>query len=138
MSFEFEYEPTGVAQTKPGGGRRRAGPARRGGGAVWVLWLCAALLGAGVSVALAAAAGEVRAIGGGGFWRAMAGILAVLFLSLPGFSMYWLARTREHHNWLERWWRPTAVVGFSLASSVGAALWCGYLIAVRIAREWPT
>lgn len=136
MSFEFEYKPSGGAQTKPGGGRLRRGPARRRGGAVWVLWLCAALLGAGVSVAMAAAAGEVRAIGDGGFWRAMAGILAVLFLSLPGFSMYWHA-TREQHNWLERRWRPTAIVGLSLASSVGAALWCGYLIAVRIAREWP-
>lgn len=138
MGFEFEYRSSDGTPARPGGGRWRAGPARRGGGMVWVLWLCAALLGAGVSVAMAAVAGEVRAIGGGGFWRALAGILAVLFLSLPGFSMYWLARTREQHNWLERWWRPTAIVGVSLASSVGAALWCGYLIAVRIAREWPT
>ena len=135
MSFEFEYEPSGGPRAKPGGGRRGRS-ARRGGGVNWVLGLGTGLLGAGVSVAMAAAAGEVRAIGDGGFWRAMAGILAVLFLSLPGFSMYWLARTREQHNWLERRWRPTAIVGLSLASSVGAALWCGYLIAVRIAREW--
>ena len=113
----------------------RRGP-RRGGGVNWVVGLGTGLLGAGVSVAMAAAAGEVRAIGDGGFWRAMAGILAVLFLSLPGFSMYWLARTREQHNWRERRWHPTSIVGLSLASSVGAALWCGYLIAVRIAREW--
>ena len=136
MSFEFEYEPSGGARSKTGGGRRGRSE-RRGGGVNWVLGLGTGLLGAGVSVAMAAAAGEVRAIGDGGFWRAMAGILAVLFLSLPGFSMYWLARTREQRNWLERRWRPTSIVGLSLASSVGAALWCGYLIAVRIAREWP-
>jgi len=135
MSFEFEYEPSGGPRAKPGGDRRGRS-ARRGGGVNWVVGLGTGLLGAGVSVAMAAAAGEVRAIGDGGFWRAMAGILAVLFLSLPGFSMYWLARTREQHNWLERRWRPTSIVGLSLASSVGAALWCGYLIAVRIAREW--
>lgn len=135
MSFEFEYEPSGGAPARPGGGRRGRS-ARRGDGVNWVLGLGTGLLGAGVSVAMAAAAGEVRAIGDGGFWRAMAGILAVLFLSLPGFSMYWLARTREQRNWLERRWRPSVIVGLSLASSVGAALWCGYLIAVRIAREW--
>ena len=137
MSFEFEYEPSSGAQTKPGG-HRRGRSARRGGeGVNWVLGLGVGLLGAGLSIVMAAAAGEVRSVGDGGFWRAMAGILAVFFLSLPGFSMYWLARSGEQRNWLERWWRPTAIVGFSLASSVGAALWCGYLIAVRIAREWP-
>lgn len=135
MSFEFEYEPSGGGQAKPGG-RRRAAP-RAAGGVNWVLGLGVGLLGAGLSIVMAVVAGEVRAVGDGGFWRAMAGILAVLFISLPGFSMYWLARNSEQPNWLERWWRPTAIVGFSLASSVGAALWCGYLIAVRIAREWP-
>lgn len=135
--MSFKFEPPGGDQTKPGG-HRRGRSARRGGeGVNGVLGLGTGLLGAGLSIVMAAAAGEVRAVGDGGFWRATAGILAVLFLSLPGFSMYWLARTREPHNWLEMWWRPTTIVALSLASSVGAALWCGYLIAVRIAREWP-
>ena len=103
----------------------------------WVLWFCVSVLGAGVSVAMASRVGEVRSIGDDGFRTAAIGIAAVLILSLPGFSMYWLARSSAYPNWHERVWRPTAWVRLSLFASVGAALWCGYVIAIRIAREWP-
>ena len=141
MSFEFDYGSSGEGSAggrRPGSRGRRARPPRRRGGMIWVLWFCAALLGAGASVSLAVVAGEVRAIGDAAFWRAAIGIAAALLLSLPGFSFYWLARSSAYPNWHERVWRPTALVRISLLSSVGAALWCGYLIAVRVAREWPT
>ena len=137
MSFEFEY----ASSSETHGARRsrvpRRGPTRRLGGMTWVLWLMVAVIGAGISLALAFRVGEVRAIGDLGFWTAVLGIAAVLMLSLPGFSMYWLARSSAYPNWHERVWRPTAWVRLSLISSVTAALWCGYLIAIRIAREWP-
>ena len=137
MSFEFEYGSSSGAR----GPRRPAKPPRRSirrrGGMIWVLWLFVAVLGAGVSVAMALRVGEVRVIGDVGFLAAMIGIAAVLILSLPGFSMYWLARSSAYPNWHEQVWRPTALVRLSLISSVAAALWCGYLIAIRIAREWP-
>ena len=129
MSFEFEYESPRSAASRT--------PIRRGG-MVWVLWWWVAILGAGASVAVAVVADEVRMIGDRGFWTAVIGIAVVLVLSLPGFSMYRLARSNAHPNWHERVWRPTDWVRLSLLSSIGAAVWCGYLIAIRIAREWPT
>ena len=96
-----------------------------------------ALLGAGIAVTGALVADEVHAIGDTGFQRASAGILAVLVFSLPGFALFQLGRFREKTSWRERWWRPTTVARLSLLTSVCAALWCGYLIAVRLAREWP-
>ena len=104
----------------------------------WVLWFCVAMLGAGISGTIALTAGEVLMLGDDDSWRALIGIAVVLVFSLPGFSMYRLERSRAHPNWHERVWRPTALVGLSLIVSVGAALWCGYLVAIRIAREWPT
>lgn len=131
--FEFEYPPAG-------GGRGGPRPARsrryRRGRMLWVLWLCLALLGGAVSVVMAATAGEVLALGDASFWRAAVGITAVLAASLPGFALFRLVQLREHPNWHERWWRPTVLAGISLLSSVGGALWCGYLIAERIARVW--
>ena len=103
---------------------------------MWVLWWCFAVLGAGVSVAMAVITGEVRAIGDHSFWTAMVGIGTVFFASLPGFALYRLARQREEPNWRERWWRPSTWVGISLLVSLTAALWSGYLIAIRFAREW--
>lgn len=137
MSFEFEYESSSGTH-----GPRRSGAPRkrfrqRRAGMLWVLWLMVAAGGTVVSVAMALRVGEVRAVGDAGFWTAVVGISAVLVLSLPGFSMYWLARSSAYPNWHERVWRPTALVRLSLISSVAAALWCGYLIAIRIAREWP-
>ena len=105
---------------------------------IWFLWFCVAVLGAVVSVLMASRVGEVRAIGDAGFRTAVIGIAVVLVVSLPGFALYQLIRKREEPNWHERVWQPTFLVRLSLLSSVGAALWCGYLIAIRIAREWPT
>lgn len=136
MSFEFEYGSSGGTHGARRGAPRK-GSGRRRAGMVWILWLMVAASGTGVSVAMALRVGEVRAVGDAGFWTAVIGILAVLILSLPGFSMYWLARSSAYPNWHERVWRPTALVRLSLISSVAAALWCGYLIAIRIAREWP-
>lgn len=95
------------------------------------------MVGAGTSAFIAWRADEVRMIGDSAFWTAVIGIAVVLLLSLPGFSMYRLARSSAYPNWHERVWRPTAWVRLSLLSSIVAALWCGYPIAVRIAREWP-
>ena len=103
---------------------------------MWVLWLALSALGAGFSLVVALRVGEVRALGDLGFWTAVLGIATVLIVSLPGFSMYWMVRSSAKPNWHERFWRPTALVLLSLLSSVGAALWCGYVIAIRIAREW--
>ena len=131
--FEFEYEPAGGAEeglVLPGLGGTGAA------GRLWVLWLCLAALGAAVSVIMAATAGEVLAVGDGAFWRGVVGITAVLTASLPGFALFRLVQLREHSNWHERWWRPTLLAGITLLSSVGGALWCGYLIAERIARVW--
>lgn len=131
--FEFEFEPAGGARGRP----RSAGSRRnRRGRMLWVLWLCLVVLGAAVSVIMAATAGEVLAVGDGAFWRGVVGITAVLTASLPGFALFRLVQLREHPNWHERWWRPTVLAGISLLSSVGGALWCGYLIAERIARVW--
>lgn len=102
-----------------------------------MLWLALSALGAGFSLVMALRVGEVRALGDPGFWTAVLGIAGALFVSLPGFSMYWFARSSAKPNWHERWWRPSALVGISVLTSVSAALWCGYQIAVRIAREWP-
>lgn len=96
------------------------------------------MVGAAASTVMALRVGEVRMIGDDGFWTAVIGIVVVLVLSLPGFSLYWLARSTAYHNWHELFWRPTAWVRLSLLTSIGAALWCGYLIAIRLAREWPT
>lgn len=85
---------------------------------------------------MAVITGEVRAIGDHSFWTAMVGIGTVFFASLPGFALYRLARQREEPNWRERWWRPSTWVGISLLVSLTAALWSGYLIAIRFAREW--
>lgn len=137
MGFEFEYGSSGGAHGARRSRAPRKGSGRRRAELVWVLWLMVAAIGTGVSVAMALRVGEVRAVGDAGFWTAVIGISAVLVLSLPGFSMYWLARSSAYPNWHERVWRPTALVCLSLISSVGAALWCGYLIAIRIAREWP-
>ena len=137
MSFEFEYESSSGTHGVRRSGASRKGSRRHRGGMIWVAWLLVAASGAGVSGAMALRVGEVRAIGNVGFWTAVLGISAVLVLTLPGFSMYWLARSSAYPNWHERVWRPTAWVRLSLVSSVAAALWCGYLIAIRIAREWP-
>ncbi len=137
MSFEFEYESSSGdhGRRRPTRTPMRAG--QRPGGMIWILWFCVSAIGAGVSLAIASRVGEVRVIGDVNFWTALTGIAVVISLSVPGFSMYWLVRSSAHPNWHERVWRPTALVGLSMLSSVGAALWCGYLIAVRIAREWP-
>lgn len=131
--FEFELPPAGGGRGRP----RSAGPRRnRRGRMLWVLWLGLAVLGAAVSVIMAATAGAVLAVGDGAFWRGVIGIAAVLAASLPGFALFRLVQLREQPNWHERWWRPTALAVISLLSSVGGALWCGYLIAERIARVW--
>lgn len=137
MSFEFEYGSSSGTQGARRSGAPRKGSRPRRAGMLWILWLMVAAAGAGVSAAVALRVGEVRAVGDAAFWTAVVGISAVLVLSLPGFSMYWLARSSAYPNWHERVWGPTALVRLSLISSVAAALWCGYLIAIRIAREWP-
>lgn len=137
MSFEFEYGSSSRTQGARRSGAPRKGSRPRRAGMLWILWLMVAAAGAGVSAAVALRVGEVRAVGDAAFWTAVVGISAVFVLSLPGFSMYWLARSGAYPNWHERVWRPTALVRLSLISSVAAALWCGYLIAIRIAREWP-
>lgn len=138
-TFEFEYrpvsKPVGTHETRRSAGPRR-GPRRRG--TIWILWFCIAMLGAGGSAVMALRVGEVRMIGDGSFWTAVIGIAVVLVVSLPGFSMYRLACFSASPNWHERVWKPTAWVRLSLGSSLVAALWCGYLIAIRIARGWPT
>ena len=139
MGYEFELDPR--RSTRDGGervsrrsARRRPSPRRA---TPWAWWLVVALLGTSLAVTAAVIADEVRAIGDTGFQRAAGGILVVLVLSLPGFALFQLGRSRERTMWRERWWRPTILARLSLLASVGAAFWCGYLIAVRIAREWP-
>ncbi len=138
--FQFEYgTPSRHAQTR--GARRPTGRGRgsiRHGVSLWILWFATAILGAAGSVLAALRVDEVRMIGDGGFWTAVIGVTVVLAVSLPGFALYQLARKREVRNWHERVWRPSAWVALSLPISIGAAIWCGYLIAIRIAREWPT
>ncbi|MDE0170344.1 MAG: hypothetical protein OXS29_12680 [bacterium] len=102
----------------------------------WVVWLLVSLLGTSIAVAAALTAGEVGRTGDQAFQRAVGGILAVLVFSLPGFALFQLGRFRERTRWQERWWRPTILARLSLLASVVGALLCGYLIAVRIAREW--
>ena len=139
MGYEFELDPRSSGSDR--GRRVSRRPARRRPPGLhvipWAWWLTVALLGTSLAVTAALIAHEVRAIGDPGFQRAVGGILGVLVLSLPGFALFQLGRSRERTSWRERWWRPTILARLSLLASVGAALWCGYLIAVRIAREWP-
>jgi len=137
LNFEFEYGQSSSSHRPRPSGAPRKGTGRRSDGMTWILWLLVTALGTGVSVIMALRVGEVRAVGDTGFWTGILGISAVLILSLPGFSMYWLARSSAHPNWYERVWRPTALVVLSLITSLVAALWCGYQIAIRVAREWP-
>ena len=133
--FRFEYEPPDQRRRERAPSRRRGrrGQWEEGGG--W--WLALLLAGASASVFMAWTGEEIRYLrfDDTAFLLALGGILAVVGLSFPGFALLRLKQLGQGPAWVGRWWNSNAVVISALVISFVAALWSGYVIAIRIARD---
>lgn len=131
--FRFEYEPTDQRHRERTLSRRRGAPWEEGGG--W--WLALLLTGSAASVVMARMGEEIRHLrfDDPNFLLALGGILAVVGLSFPGFALFRLKQLGQGSAWVGRWWNSTAVVISALVISFVSALWSGYMIAIRIARD---
>ena len=95
------------------------------------------LAGTALSLLVAWTGAEIRhlRLGDSNLLLALAGILAVVSLSFPGFALFRLKQLGQGPAWVGRWWNSNAVVISALVISFISALWSGYLIAIRIARD---
>lgn len=131
--LRFEYEEPNPA---PGGrvrSRSRRSNWKEGGG--W--WVALLLTGTALSLLMVWTGEEIRylRLGDPNLLLALAGILAVVSLSFPGFALFRLKQLGQGPAWVGRWWNSNVVVISSLVISFISALWSGYLIAIRIARD---
>lgn len=113
-----------------GGRRRRAEPD-------WVRWLALCWAGALVATLLTWWAGEIRHFG----WEdpslrmTVAAIVVVILFSFPGYALFRYRKLYQGPRWVELRWKPSGLALLSLVISFASAMWSGYLIAIRVARD---
>lgn len=122
----------------------RSPRSRRGRSAVnrrhnrtWAKWLVLGWSGSLVAAWLAWQADDIRRLdlGDPSLRSTVLGILIVVLVSFPGFALFRLGKLSQGNSWVESQWKPTLLAWLSVALSMGAAMWSGYLIAIRVARD---
>ena len=100
-------------------------------------WLVVAWLGSLVSAFLAWQSEEIRDLDFGDTfpWSTVMAILIVILVSFPGFALFRLRKLSQGNSWVESRWKPTSLAWLAIAVALGAAMWSGYLIAIRVARD---
>ena len=137
MSDDFRFEYPQTARPSRVGTRSLRGGRRGRAARDWGKWLALCWAGALTAVLLTWRAGEIRGFG----WEdpslrmTVAAILVVILVSFPGYALFRYRKLYQGPRWIELRWKPSGLALLSLVISFASAMWSGYLIAIRVARD---